>query len=55
MFILIGKLIIIKIIKDIGIRKPPNLIPCYYGNKNWDKVPLYLVYFEIILNWCVNK
>ena len=52
---LIEKLIIIKIIKDIKIRKPPNLILCYYSNRNWDKVSLYLIYFEIILNWRADK
>ena len=55
MLILIEKLIITKIIKDIGIKKPPNLISCYYGNKNWDRVFLYLAYFKIALNWRVNK
>ena len=53
--ILIRKLIITKIIRDIGIRKSPDLISYYYGNRNWDKAPLYLVYFKIILSWCANK
>ena len=53
--ILIRKLIIIKIIKNIGIRKSPDLIPCCYSNRNWDRAPLYLTYFEIILSWCVDE
>ena len=53
--ILIGKLITTKTTKDIRIEKSPNLIPYYYNNRNWDKTPLYLIYFEIALNWRINK
>ena len=48
--ILIGKSIIMKTTRDTGIRKPPDLIPCCYGSRNWDRVPLCLAYFEIALS-----